>query len=161
MRWRRSLQRCCRPPRELALVITAPEAIGVSGERVLAVAPLATGSDGAAARGVVGRRAVEPGASRAEIRQVARQSAGVPLAIELLAANPSATAGTRQRRGWTEIVRAAVDACPTTRRPCSESLSYLPMGAPPSLSEQLAAGLARTSARQPRLLRELVASLVV
>ena len=147
---------------ELALVITAPEPIGVSGERVLALAPLTMGADehGSPAELLAAAR-LEPGATRAEIRQVARQSAGVPLAIELLAANPSATAGGAAPPGLDEIVRAAVDALPDDTAALFESLSYLPVGAPPSLSEQLAAGLARTSARQPRLLRELVAASLV
>lgn len=145
----------------LSLLITAPEPVGVPGERLLTLGPLPLGDgDRAGGAEVLAAARLEPGASQAEIRRVAEQASGVPLAIEVLAANPGAADDAPM--GLAAIVRAAAEALPDDTARLFASLSCLPVGAPPSLSDDLAAGLARTAARRPRLLRELVgASLVV
>lgn len=144
---------------QLTILVTSREPLGVSGERVLVLAPfdLADPRGRSDAESLAAAR-IDPDAPLEEVRRVVEGAGGVPLAIELLAANPAAADGVRGSLAIRELVVAAVDALPEDTARLFAAFVHLPIGAPPSLTADLAARLARSPARAGRLLRELVAA---
>lgn len=145
----------------LVVVLTSRAPVGLPGEQVLALVPLA----GPGPRALAAAR-LSPSAPRDLIDEVAARSGGLPLAIELLAAvaetAPAARTGPSGVLSLGTIVERAVDELPPDTERLFLALIDLPDGATPDLADHLAILTGASPQRRARQLRELVAgSLVV
>lgn len=143
---------------ELSVLVTCREALGVSGERRILLRPLAVSasSDGTGTAERLAAARLDPEASRILASRIAQRGSGLPLAIELLAVNPSVQPGS-DSDGLPGLVQAVVDTLPDDSVRLLAALRHLPLGATSALAATIAESLGRTRARSQRLLPELAA----
>jgi DNA-binding SARP family transcriptional activator len=168
---------------QLVVLTTSRSPLGLPGERVMALAPLAVDpvdlgsadnsgggngmagahNTGAADAVTLAASRLDPGATPEVAREVARRSGGLPLAIELIAASgiDGPPPGSASELGLERITDTVLEELAPDSGQLLRALLVLPAGAPASLVETLTRGIDGPPARRQRLLRELVGTSLV
>ncbi len=149
---------------QLVVLVTSRSPLGVPGERVLTVRPLALDEDGHTGEALaLAASRLDPGTPPDVVADVARRSGGLPLAIELIAGSgiDDLALGSDVEPGLGRITDTALDhLAPDTTR-LLHALLVIPAGAPATLVDTLAGSIDGPPARRQRLIRELVGACLV